>query len=1286
MFGQGRPSFAIALARAAVILCAWLSRESSAQSPAPAEPLQLRITWGDGEACRWTGRIMIDYGSLSGLKVLGSIPDAMASIWLENGQVRVATLFAHKRDSIELAAQPGANSKLLVELAAPDKSPGTRLEIPVADLPRHPYQVHLDDHGNVFAVQLVAQSGLTVVPAREELIFAPGEQCSFEISASLPNLQPGTALTIQTNLTGARSKEAVWTDSQRLPVPVDGHPKVVLNVPLPRDEGVYTVHVAATRPSGFERFWSASSRLAERSFQVVVLNPSPPSTTEAGRWDSVLEIDPTNPGWFDRLPKWTQFVRIPGMNHGALGSSRANMVDLPLGRFVELPPTTTSAGPHWQAYSLPLQAAGVPHMLEVEYNAETEQSVGISIVEPNADGTVSGRNRDAGVYVEGLGRSEAKDKRTYREVFWPRTQAPMLLITNLSSTTNTALFSHIRVYKRRTAKLSAGLGLNNPRERLVAAYLSHPTLVETVGATQVLDQIVAATGTRPDCVDDCETAYESATRLADYLRYAGYNSAVINIPKLERAAVSAKPAQANSPEVDHLELMFRVFDREGLSLLPAMDLASPIEELEPLRRTTDPRVSGLEWIGADERTWLEANGTHDGSATYYNLLEPRVQQAVLDRIQQVVQRYGQHRAFAGLTIQLSGNSYAQLPPLEWGVDDATIARFSRETQTPLPDVGPDRFARRATLLTSQYAETWRSWRSAQMSAFYSRVAACVRGNTDRRLLLTTEDALSDSQLAPRLRPNLRREITADDVSSVLRDVGVDRQALERVPGIVLCPTRYIEPKLPLPDGAVDSQLSTAFSRWKSSIPSATGAAVLYHPARHQRLPSFELANKPWRVSGEMELATQPLPDASSICQPYLEIVSNNDPAIILDGGEQLPLGQEDILAEVRSTIAQLPMAAEVNEVSKQPIIARTYTEAGQVTLLVMNRSPWRCNSRVLLDLPQAATLTPVSALSTDPPTALAAGRQTWSVSLGPYGMRAVRIPLKELKILNVEADLSDAAVAELASALADLNRRDLTAPHPYQGLVNPSFEPMAGRGPLSGWHVRPENAKVMAELSGTNPQDGKTCLHVQCDSASAAMESEPFRLPSTGQLAMTVFVRGQNLGPNTEMRLILTVDDDRSVFRRVATVSAAGMQHPNGEWGAPFAMLVNDIPLQSRGQIRIAFELTGPGEVWLDNVKLYDLLFPLNFYANAGAECIALTQQIHAAKAAYDAKQITECVNLLNGYWPSFIIANRPLLQTAVAESEPKDGAGALPPQPNQGQQPPPGISDRVKRLLPILR
>ena len=72
----------------------------------------------------------------------------------------------------------------------------------------------------------------------------------------------------------------------------------------------------------------------------------------------------------------------------------------------------------------------MPHVLEVDYPADEEQHFGLSIVEPNAAGVVEGIHRDAGVYVEGLGRSEAKQKETQRLIFWPRTQAPLLVVTN----------------------------------------------------------------------------------------------------------------------------------------------------------------------------------------------------------------------------------------------------------------------------------------------------------------------------------------------------------------------------------------------------------------------------------------------------------------------------------------------------------------------------------------------------------------------------------------------------------------------------------------------------------------------------------------------------------------------------------------------------------------------------------------------------------------------------------------------------------------------------------------
>jgi hypothetical protein len=146
------------------------------------------------------------------------------------------------------------------------------------------------------------------------------------------------------------------------------------------------------------------------------------------------------------------------------------------------------------------------------------------------------------------------------------------------------------------------------------------------------------------------------------------------------------------------------------------------------------------------------------------------------------------------------------------------------------------------------------------------------------------------------------------------------------------------------------------------------------------------------------------------------------------------------------------------------------------------------------------------------------------------------------------------------------------------------------------------------------------------------------------------------------------------------------MQRANDQWGQPFIIFVPDLPLQSRGRMHIAFELTGPGEVWLDNAKLYDLLLPFPLYDNSQAEYFQLSQQIHAAKSAFDAGQVTDCIRIIDGYWPRFILAYRPPAQPKVAERIVPTTQSALPPQTNEGQDASPGFSDRIKRLWPITR
>ena len=165
----------------------------------------------------------------------------------------------------------------------------------------------------------------------------------------------------------------------------------------------------------------------------------------------------------------------------------------------------------------------------------------------------------------------------------------------------------------------------------------------------------------------------------------------------------------------------RMFDREGLKLVPGLAFTAPLPALEALRRSSQATTTGIEWVGADGRTWLESNRSKRGLAPYYNLLNEQVQNAVLEVIREVLARYAKHTSFDGLSLQLSAAGYAQLLGPEWGMDDDTIARFERDTKIEVPGVGPQRFAQRAAFLLGddqrEERDAWLAWRAAVIERF-----------------------------------------------------------------------------------------------------------------------------------------------------------------------------------------------------------------------------------------------------------------------------------------------------------------------------------------------------------------------------------------------------------------------------------------------------------------------------------------------------------------------------------------------------------------------------------------
>ena len=141
-----------------------------------------------------------------------------------------------------------------------------------------------------------------------------------------------------------------------------------------------------------------------------------------------MEINPVNSRWWERL---ANLPLIPGLRKGPLGNGDAAPWEHPkLGPMVQLGPGGAAPNISWEAYPLPISNPGQPHILEIEYPSDVPQAMGISLLEPNAAGAVMPIGLDSGVYVSDEEAENPPQLAKHRVVFWPRTEAPLLLITN----------------------------------------------------------------------------------------------------------------------------------------------------------------------------------------------------------------------------------------------------------------------------------------------------------------------------------------------------------------------------------------------------------------------------------------------------------------------------------------------------------------------------------------------------------------------------------------------------------------------------------------------------------------------------------------------------------------------------------------------------------------------------------------------------------------------------------------------------------------------------------------
>jgi hypothetical protein len=187
--------------------------------------------------------------------------------------------------------------------------------------------------------------------------------------------------------------------------------------------------------------------------------------------------------------------------------------------------------------------------------------------------------------------------------------------------------------------------------------------------------------------------------------------------------------------------------------------------------------------------------------------------------------------------------------------------------------------------------------------------------------------------------------------------------------------------------------------------------------------------------------------------------------------------------------------------------------------------------------------------------------------------------------------------------------------------------------------------------------------------AATALVSEPIVPPACGRLALSVWLKLAD-GAQPPLRMALEGRLAGKPYYRFAAVGAgANVPELAGEW-RQFVFQVNDLPTAGLADLRVRFELTGPGSVFLDDVRLNDLEF-------TAAERLELSKIISLAEYRLQRGEIAACVRLLESYWPRFLtkyVPNGPTDVIATARvPHPRPAAPAA-----TGSTP--GMLDRLRK------
>lgn len=1115
-----------------------------------------------------------------------------------------------------------------------------------------------------------------------------------EITLRVRDLAHGVELAAESRLIHAADEEAVAVANGQAAQAFD---PIVFDITLPRHEAVCTATFEVVERGGLR--WARP--VATRTVELVAVSDAASPPADAAEWKVVYELDPSSPRLHERLRRLSGKIPsvsmpslplpavklpplpFPSMTRPAIPLPKMPNMPLPsvsamvprvsgllasgdsvvephaIGTVLRLPPAAASGEPTWEGILVAGAEVGMPHLVEIEYPADQRAAFGISVLETDAAGArVESRHAGGFTVVPPATAAEGTDKiGRHAFVFWPSSRNPLVVVMNVSAETP-AVFGKVRVFAGPT-RVPPMKAVGDPSAstggravRRVNGFIATPSGLGFGAGGSV-------GGEAARLPSDWQGLLLGTRRSVEWLTSQGAGGAMVTVYAEGGALWPSESTQAaprwlggggaDGVPKDAVGLVSRIYRREGLQFVPALSFDAPLPAVEAHLARPGPAAdaaTGIVLVGGDGRPRRVAGRS---GAVHYNILDPRVQQAVEAVVGELVARLDAAAAGDGVAIVLPHDGWMHLPGIAWGLDDTTFARFAADAAAESP-VGEGRHAARAELVRGPLREAWLGWRCREIASFYRRLATVVAANAPARsLYVAPTTLLTEGEVAMRLRPSLGDE--AFDAADLWREVGVDPVSLTGDSRIVfLSPhTHQGAGGRAAGDAADLANRSAALAR---AVAGAARRGIVAVEVPVQASVADVIPHGPFGAASPCPaVAVHPAHAGAAVCRPWAESFVAGDAEVIFDMGLMHAQPALDALLARRAFVSLPAGPLSLVDPLPAPLVIRTGASSLGTSLLVVNASALPLRAEVSL---------------TTRPTLAADAVDGTRLAIGADGR--VVIPLEPWAIRSVVVDAGAAAEAAgvaftgaarevVTGRLDDLRkRRDAIEEATGLGVLdNPGFELPGSGGGITGWEIVDRQRGTLAVVPAAGI-DGSHAAEFSSINGLATVRSNPFPPPATGRIGVSAWLKVADGGPQPPLRLAIEGVARSGEYYRFAPVGGLPGAAPLKAGWAQFVLRLDDLPSSGLESLRVRFDLMGPGRVSIDDVRIDGL-------ALTARERERLAGLVDEAGRRLAADDVGGCSLLLESYWPRFLEAHVPLPAAADVADQPGGQPIARPPK-----------------------